>query len=67
MTHNRHGDRRDVDLSSATRLELGLSALEPGNIPAAVGALAAIPAAEWNAILDRFPSLPAYVHREMNR
>lgn len=64
------GDRPrlpDVDLSSATRLELGLSALEAGNVPAAVGALAAIPEADWQAILQRFPTLPNYIHKEVNR
>jgi len=57
----------DIDLSSATRLELGLSALELGNVPAAVGALAAIPADDWEAIVDRFPTLPNYIAREVNR
>ena len=32
--------RRDVDLSSAARLELGLTALAEGNVPAAAAALA---------------------------
>ena len=58
--------RHDVDLSSAARLELGLTALEAGNIPAAVGALAAIPESDWHAILRRFPALPGYIVKEMN-
>jgi hypothetical protein len=67
MTTTTGSHARDVDLSSATRLELGLSALEAGNVPAAVGALAAIPAAEWEAILQRFPSLPDYINKEVNK
>lgn len=59
--------RRDIDLSSATRLELGLSALEARNIPAAVGALAAIPEDDWQAIIARFPALPGYIHQEVNK
>ena len=57
----------DVDLSSAARLELGLSALEAGNVPAAVAALSAIPAADWAAIVHRFPTLPAWIAAEVNR
>lgn len=62
-THPTH----DVDLSSAARLELGLAALESGNVPAAVAALSAIPAADWAAILYRFPTLPAWIAAEVNR
>ena len=57
----------DVDLSSAARLELGLSALEIGDVPAAVAALSAIPAADWAAIVHRFPTLPAWIAAEVNR
>lgn len=58
---------RDVDLSSAARLELGLTALTEGNIPAAAAALAAIPEADWQAIITRFPTLPAWIAAEVNR
>ncbi len=58
--------RHDIDLSSAARLEQGLAALGSGDIPAAAGALAAIPEADWQAILRRFPTLPAYIVKEMN-
>ena len=62
-----HGAKRhDIDLSSAARLELGLAALDADDIAAAVGALAAIPEDDWQAILRRFPTLPAYIVKEMN-
>ena len=34
--------RRSVDLAAAAYLEMGLEALERGNVPAAIGALASI-------------------------
>lgn len=55
--------RPEIGLASAARLELGLLALEYGNIPAAVGALAAIDDESWSAILDRFPTLPDLIMR----
>ncbi len=60
-------EQHDVDLSSAARLEMGLSALESGNMPAAFAALAAIPEADWQAIQRRFPMLPAWIEREAGR
>lgn len=59
--------QHDVDLSSAARLEMGLSALENGRMPEAFAALAAIPAADWTAIVRRFPMLPAWIEQETNR
>ncbi len=57
----------DVDLSSAARLEVGLDALRDGNMPAMFAALSAIPEADWQAILRRFPMLPAWIEQETNR
>lgn len=59
--------QHDVDLSSAARLEIGLDALRDGNMPAMFGALAAIPEADWAAIVRRFPMLPAWMEQEANR
>ena len=50
-----------------TRLELGLAALEQGDMPAAFSALAAIPEADWQAIVRRFPMLPAWIEQETRR
>lgn len=58
---------RDVDLSSAARLEVGLAALAAGDVPVAVAALASIPEADWHAILTRFPTLPDYIAAQVNR
>ncbi len=54
-------DRAEIGLSGAALLEIGLSALERGDVPAAVGALAAIDEASWWAVMTRFPTLPEYV------
>jgi hypothetical protein len=59
--------QHDVDLAAATRLELGLAALESGDMPAAFSALAAIPEADWQAIVRRFPMLPAWIEQEARR
>lgn len=60
-------ERHGVDLSSAARLEMGLSALETGNMPAAFAALSAIPEADWQAILRRFPMLTVWMEQEARR
>lgn len=49
----------DVGLAAATYLEMGLTALGEGNVPRAVGCLAAIDGKSWEAIVIRFPDLPA--------
>jgi len=59
--------RRGVDLAAAAHLESGLEALQRGSIPAAIGALASIDPDSWDAILDRFPALPAYITSEVTR
>jgi len=59
--------RRSVDLAAAAYLELGLEALERGNLPAAIGALASIDDDSWAGILARFPGLPAYITSEVTR
>jgi hypothetical protein len=53
--------RPEIGLSGAALLESGLSALERGDIPAAVGALAAVDELTWWAILRRFPGLDQYI------
>ncbi len=55
--------RRAADLAAATWLELGLEALERGNLPAAIGALACISDESWAAILRRFPTLPDLIQK----
>jgi hypothetical protein len=59
--------RRSVDLAAAAHLEMGLEALERGNIPAAIGALASIDDDSWAGIRDRFPGLPDYITNEVTR
>jgi hypothetical protein len=59
--------RHSVDLAAAAHLEIGLEALERGNIPAAIGALASIDDDSWDAILTRFPGLPDYITSEVTR
>jgi hypothetical protein len=59
--------RRSVDLAAAAHLEIGLEALERGNLPAAIGALASIDDDSWAGILDRFPGLPDYITSEVTR
>ena len=59
--------RRSVDLAAAAHLEMGLEALERGNIPAAIGALVSIDDDSWEAILTRFPGLPDYITSEVTR
>lgn len=53
----------EIGLSGAALLETGLSALERGDMPAAVGALAAIDERAWWAVMTRFPELTEYVRR----
>lgn len=60
-----HG-RRAADLAAAAWLELGLEALQRGEIPAAVSALVCIDDASWDAILRRFPHLPTLIERWSN-
>jgi hypothetical protein len=69
MAEQQHQPPRgaDIGLAAAAHLEIGLEALERGNVPAAVGALAAIDAEAWAAICARFPVLPYYVAREVIR
>lgn len=59
--------RRSIDLAAAAHLEMGLDALERGNMPAAIGALASIDDDSWNAIGSRFPGLPEYISSEVTR
>jgi hypothetical protein len=53
--------RPEIGLGSATLLELGLSALERGDVPAAVGSLAAVDEATWWLVMTRFPGLAEWV------
>jgi hypothetical protein len=59
--------RPEIGLSGAALLESGLSALERGDIPAAVGALAAVDEITWWAILYRFPGLDLYIRDVIGR
>jgi hypothetical protein len=59
--------RPEIGLSGAALLESGLSALERGDIPAAVGALAAVDEITWWAILCRFPGLDQYIRDVIGR
>jgi hypothetical protein len=53
--------RPEIGLSGAALLETGLSALERGDIPAAVGALGALDEVTWYVVLSRFPGLDTYI------
>lgn len=53
--------RPEIGLSGAALLETGLSALERGDVPVAVGALSALDEVTWYAILSRFPGLDQYI------
>lgn len=55
--------RRAADLAAAAWLELGLEALQRHDIPAAVGALAAISDESWDALTRRFPALPDLIQK----
>jgi len=55
--------RPGIGLAAAGLLEVGLTSLEAGHLPAAIGSLAAIDADAWTAILDRFPNLPALIQK----
>ena len=51
----------EIGLAGATLLELGLSALERGDVPAAVGALAAVDETTWWLVMTRFPDLAGWI------
>ena len=51
----------EIGLGGAALLELGLSALERGDVPAAVGALAAVDETTWWLVMTRFPGLAEWV------
>ena len=51
----------EIGLGGAALLELGLSALERGDVPAAVGALAAVDEATWWLVMTRFPDLAGWI------
>lgn len=53
--------RPEIGLAAAAHLELGLLALEAGRLPAAIGSLACIDAAAWDAIRARFPGIEALI------
>lgn len=53
--------RPDIGLAAAAHLELGLLALENGRLPAAIGSLACIDAAAWDAICARFPGIEVLI------
>lgn len=53
--------RPSIGLAAAAHLEIGLLALENGRLPAALGSLACIDAAAWDAICARFPGIEALV------
>lgn len=53
--------RPEIGLAAAAHLEIGLLALENGRLPAALGSLACIDAAAWDAICARFPGIEALV------
>lgn len=57
----------EIALAAAAHLEMGLEALQRGNVPAAVGALASIDAESWDAICARFPVLQHYIAQEVIR
>lgn len=50
--------RPGIGLAAAALLEAGLTSLESGRMPAALGSLAAIDEDAWTAILRRFPNIP---------
>lgn len=59
--------RPEIGLSGAALLETGLSALERGDVPAAVGALGALDEVTWYAILSRFPGLDQYIRNTISQ
>ena len=59
------GRGSEIGLGNAAWLELGLAALQRGDIPAAVGALAAVDEASWALVLTRFPGLPEWARSVM--
>ena len=59
------GRGREIGLGNAAWLELGLAALERGDIPTAVGALAAVDEAAWSLVQTRFPRLSGWARAVM--
>lgn len=59
------GGGREIGLGNAAWLELGLAALERGDIPTAVGALAAVDEAAWALVQARFPGLSGWARAVM--
>ena len=55
--------RRSIDLSAATYLEIGLGALQVGDVVRAVGAFASITDDSWTGIVVRFPWLPEWLEK----
>lgn len=58
--------RAEIGLAAAAFLESGLLALESGRLPAAIGSLAAIDAAAWDAICARFPGIDTLITKWSN-
>lgn len=59
--------RPEIGLGGAALLELGLSALERGDIPNAVGNLAAVDEATWWLVMTRFPGLAEWIRDVIER
>ena len=59
------GRGREIGLGNAAWLELGLAALQRGDIPTAVGALAAVDEAAWVLVQARFPGLSGWARTVM--
>jgi predicted negative regulator of RcsB-dependent stress response len=58
--------RPEIGLAAAAHLELGLLALEAGQLPAALGSLAAIEESAWQAIVNRFTGIEALITKWSN-
>ena len=59
------GGGREIGLANAAWLEQGLAALQRGDIPTAVGALAAVDEASWTLVQTRFPGLSGWARAVM--
>lgn len=59
--------RPEIGLSGAALLQAGLEALARGDVPAAIGSLAAIDDATWWAVLTRFPTLPDHIRAAIDQ
>lgn len=55
-----------IDLTAAAYAELGLEALYAGNIPRAIGMLAAIDEESWKALRERFPGFPERIGSDLD-